>query len=328
MKIQPPLAPTIQDFNFVWPIYKSIDFNDYARSLLDADYSWYKESGADVVFSAWHDEPAPPSNNNNPFEYKNVEKPWHSDERKERLAWYVLACNYNSIPGMMKKNVNVQYGIHFDLHRMKQASRCCFYELVEDKSYPKWIPYCVFFQKVLAHEHCHAWVEDLVTYAAPDWYKNHPDAPLFIAQEEALCNTVGYGWAHDFLKTTPLDSAEQNEILECLKKWMQTCPPGYNNFQPREDLPICSYDLLYGNDKIPAHDANFFIGIAQLLSDSYGLSDPSVKNTIGEYFNFNEAQQQTNLGSVLPRPGTPLYATTMEANCYWRGINIPIYWHR
>jgi hypothetical protein len=329
IQFQPPLAPSIQGFDFVWPKYKSTDFNRYARCLLDADYSWYEESEAELVFAAWHGEPEKLSNTNKPFEEKNVDKPWHSDERTERLAWYVLACNYNSVPGMLHKNVSVEYGIHFDLHRMKQASRTCFYELVKDKSYPKWIPYCVFFQMVLAHEHCHAWVEDLVTLANKDWYKIHPNSPSFIAQEEALCNTVGYGWAHDFLKTTLLDSTEQNEILECLKEWMRTtCPPGYNNFQPIEGLPICSYDLLYGNDKIHARCADFFIGVSQLLSDSYGLRDIPIENSIGEYFNFNKDHQKTNLGSVLPRPGTPQYASTMEKNCYWRGNKVPIYWHK
>ena len=138
---------------------------------------------------------------------------------------------------------------------------------------------------------------------------------------------MGYGWAHDFLKTTPLDSTEQNEILDCLKDWMRNCPAGYNNFQPIEDLPICSYDLLYGNDKIRAHGADFFIGVSQLLRDSYALREIPIENPIGEYFNFNKDQQQTNLGSVLPRPGTPQYAFTMEENCYWRGNKVPIYWH-
>jgi hypothetical protein len=208
---------------------------------------------------------------------------------------------------------------------MKHASRKCLYELVESKSYEKWIPYCVFFHKVLAHEHCHAWIEDLVTFANKDWYSINPNSPAYKREEEALCNTVGYAWALNFLKTTPLSHTEQNEILDCLSNWMRGCPDGYNNFQKIEDLPVQSYDLLYG--KIPSVNADFHIGISELLRDRYGITGVPIENPIGDYFNFDRDQKQSKIGDVVPRPGTSRYASTLKENCYWRGNRIPIYWH-
>jgi hypothetical protein len=316
----PPIAPSILGLNYTWPKYKSTDFDRYVRCLLDADYSWYEESGAELVFEKWHKPVSENSNNLEPFQLGD-NKDRLPFQAIERLAWYHLA--FNDDPD--------KYGIHFDLRRMEEASRRCLYSLVQEKQiYPRWIPYCAFFQMVLAHEHCHAWVEDIVCFNDKAWYTNNvrnPEYRTYIMEEEALCNTIAYSWAKDFIQTTTLESRQQNDVLRCISDWMRKCPDGYKNFVEIEDFALQSNSILIDENGIDAHGADYQIGFIPLLKDRYKIPESSAKYSLPLYFNFDLSDNKSNLGKNIPRPGTPDYKDTVARNCYWRGAKVPIHWH-
>ena len=316
----PPIAPTIFGLNYIWPKYRGEDLKKYARCLLDADYSWYEESGAKEVFEKWHKPVSKNSTHLESFKLgdNNDRLPF---QPIERLAWYHLAFYGNPD----------KYGIHFDLKRMEEASRRCLYSLVQESEiYPRWIPYCAFFQMVLAHEHCHAWVEDIVCYNDKDWYTNNvknPEYSTYIIEEEALCNTIAYSWAKDFLRTTTCDSRQQNDVLRCISDWMRKCPEGYKNFVEIEDFALQANSILTDEKGIDAHGADYKIGFIPLLRDRYKIPQSYTKYSLPLYFNFNLSENKSNLGTPISRPGTPDYKDTVAKNCYWRGAKVPIHWH-
>ena len=342
-----PVAPVkLKRTNFVlWQNFEQKNLNQtFIRSLLDADYIWYKKSGADNFFNKWKEEQF--DSNIGPFFDQRGD-----GEANEILAYYKPAT-WASDPSKYDDEKNF-YGIHFDRKLMIQAAKRAlgininsFGKInngiligIENEKH-HWIHYWAFFQYILAHEFCHAWIEDLVCSIDPAKYnraiitRDQTKKKRDHDQEEALCNTVGYGWMANFLDTTPLEYSVKETIKENILNWMRHCPSGYKNFNAIGCSPLFSSDLMNSDDGLNPYFSDseqdrlsYKIGFIPLLRDAYEIKDCKVDNPIFAYFNYNRDKDASNIGDTLPRPGKPEYASSLVVNRFWRGNRVPIFWH-
>jgi hypothetical protein len=133
----------------------------------------------------------------------------------------------------------------------------------------------LFFYKVLIHELCHAWVEDLVSKVClenkVDFEKSHYMETLekykaYIPMEEALCNTAAYAYLYN-LKT---EDNNCDEIKKDIFSWMRRQPEGYRNFKEVKEEPRTS--------------EHFHKLVCLVLKTCYGLRYDNVQDIVKEYF--------------------------------------------
>lgn len=332
-----PVAPAKHGkMNYVvYPHYENLH-EKFTPCLLDADFQWYKNSGADKFFNQWRD-----TDYNDKFTREDFFDPRDGNlpNGGELLAYYVPVSWALAPATSREENF---YGIHFRRGKMIQAAKQALGITGENKlgvlnhfeEKDRWIPYCVFFQSILAHEFCHGWVEDLVCLFDPSkyCYGSRVNRQKAIINEEALCDTIAYAWMCNFLETTPLNENQKNKLRERFRVWMRKGLPGYKNFSEQNELPLKSEKLLVSKDGLPAENLdknqdNFRIGFIPLLRDVFGIKNFKIENPIPSYFNYDTTTNQSDLNAVFPRPGMPLYASTMPENRYWRGNRVPIFWH-
>lgn len=351
-QVDTPVAPAKHlRMNYVlYPHYKKLH-EDFTPCLLDADFQWYKNSGAESFFNKWRETPF-----NVNFTRGHFFDPGGGNlpNGGELLAYYV-PVSWARLPSPPSQADKAQapenpatlieenfYGIHFIRKKMIQAAKQALgITAVDDlgvlsgiDEQDRWIPYCVFFQNILAHEFCHAWVEDLVCFVDTTkyCYGQGDVRQQAIRNEEALCDTIAYAWMCNFIETTPLNENQKDNLRERFREWMREGLPGYKNFSEQNELPLKSKKLLFSKEGLPAENLDpnqegFQIGFIPLLRDVFGIRYYKRENPIPTYFNYDLTAEKSNLGSDLPRPGSPQYAATMPENRYWRGNRVPIYWH-
>lgn len=342
-EIGAPIASKLTTHNNEWPQYK-FD-KKFIPCVLDATAEWYKESKAKEFFCEWTKELK-----------KNVDysKPpqWIEDQKRmveshdytsrdwvpfDILAWYFPASiepskNLGYLCDNQADQTGV-YGIHFCVEKMKDTChRVVGFTLGDTLKNDLWLAYSAFFQMVLAHEYCHAWVEDIVLACellvmrnpSKNYYKNKLQLTRgYIKNEEALCNTVAYGWLKHFLQTIELDEKIKAEIQKHITKFMKSQPLGYSDFIEIETLPIQNEFFLGLNSESP--------NIIELVVETYlncaeeACYVDRIKKIVYEYFDFSIKNNQTNVKPKNLIPGLPDYRAPRLGKM-WKAP-VPIFFH-
>ncbi len=166
----------------------------------------------------------------------------------EYLAWYIPAHNLRGD----------EYGIHL-LKRGIARLTSDIQNLCPDQPVQVLAMASIFL--LLAHEVCHAYVEDLCclmefSFGTPVSESRYLQAPgrwgSCILMEEALCNTAAWGWLYEFLhaddgKDVPFDCAV---VSDAFCRWLHCSPPGYRDFLPIRCAPTASAAFLEGTRRL------------------------------------------------------------------------------
>lgn len=235
----------------------------------------------------------------------------------ERLAYY---CAAHSVK-------RERYGIH--LHRKGVARMSAeIHQKCPDE--PLIIVQLAAVYSLLAHELCHAWIEDLCSVvdflqgvdkskAERRYSLTHRRHRGYILMEEALCNTAAYGWLHGFLQAPDcmvgMPSFDPERILCAFEKWMRQQPLGYRDFVAINDAPVQS-EIFVGN-------------ICRLLIQLYGVEEvPEKERDVGEWVyqmshGLTEAVELFFGCEMKPAIGHVLMRKTSRHDALWAGA-VPI----
>jgi hypothetical protein len=169
--------------------------------------------------------------------------------RMEMLAYYLPAHT----------NRRDTYGIHLT---QRGIAKVAFQVHEQCSSEPLEIVILATAYMLLAHEVCHAWIEDLCCLF--DFFdgENAPKSKRryakindlfnsYIFMEEAICNTAAYGFLYKYLTehqensvpllntSTPtfIPSFNGEKILDAFENWMMKQPKGYSSFVAIQETP-------------------------------------------------------------------------------------------
>jgi len=341
-EIGSPLASKLTNNDCAWPKYQL----NYLPCVLDATANWYEKVGAEDFFKEWIKDSNTNINTSTPPDFINDQHTKVSARLKNQngildwepfdaLAWYYPASlpevNGSTNLCVLPSTDNCKYGIHFCLDKMKRACHYVIgYPLKNTLKDELWLGYLAFFQMVLAHEYCHAWVEDIVLASellvlrdTKDYYKNKlHETKGYIEYEEAICNTVAYGWLNHFLATTTLSFERKEEIKKQIVKFMKSQPRGYNDFSEIKTLPIKDSEFL----GIAEFSKN---NIIKLVTETYFPKNKSavlaIKKIIFDYFDYSTKKNISKVKDVNLVPGNPEYRAPMLGKM-WKAP-VPIYFH-
>jgi hypothetical protein len=162
--------------------------------------------------------------------------------RMEHLAYYCPAHYSN----------HSAFGIHITKRGVAKIAESVSRRCPEQ---PLEIIQIAAFYLLVAHEMCHAWIEDICSIhdfanferrakSSRQYAKTHKEYGSYIFMEEAICNTAAYGWLRTFLFTSPSDGREKDmpvfndhAVLRAFVAEMRSQPKGYRDFIEIDDEP-------------------------------------------------------------------------------------------
>lgn len=178
----------------------------------------------------------------------------------------------------------------------------------------------LIFYHVFAHEVCHAWVEDIVSMV--EFQIGNSDVNIysatqerfrsFIALEESICETAGYGWVmdclHKSLKNKFIKKKEYEKLKNAYRAWLRNCTEGllgYENYRPIGGAPVS--------------DRLFMAGMRKMIVCMYSNRDREnsfrISKSIGDYFSVNINCPNRSVKFALnevPVPGIWEYAARVS----------------